>query len=774
MSAYGDNANTTDDEVHTASPEHHPHTGLSGDPHHIKLACQACQRKKIKCDRTFPCGQCSRSGLHCVPSTRKPRARHAVKRGVDSELRSRIAKLEGLVETLSSDVATGNGSSKSEAGGANASTSALAWSSQAGESPIERPQRQGSLDDSSPAATKYVASDFWSTLSNEVQAIKDVLDDEPHASDGEASHQEDHPPPSNLHSMGGASTNAQDYDLIICPPGLIYLMPGALSEPTPSMSLDLFNVFCENVELIFKVFHAPSLRAFLVRNEPYLGNSPDAPCNRALKACIWFSALISISDLECQQRYGLPRAQLLQQYRKLADVMLAQADLINTTEIATMQGFIMYLATARLVDVSRRVWTLSALLVRIAKAMNLHLEESSGESVFMTELKRRFWHQLQVFDAYCAIDRGSEPLVTLSSHSRSAPCNVNDSDFDESTTTPLTDRSNQLTDMTFARLIQDAAIIVQRFNTNEDKPTSDTWQHRQDIASQFARDIQEKHLQYCDPDIPLQRFILVAGKSIMASMMLRAIRPMQKHVSSVPPPVNSPYVLELAVNNLRCSENLYTLQGAKRWQWLVWVQWHAIAVTLAGLCSIRDTPLATEAWELVDRAMVRYERHVADTKNGMLWKPISRLYRKASAFRESGQRAQQTPDSQQGQSQSPLTSSIHVSQQDSPFGITNPTNGARVPSWNLLNSIPVSSMAPPPSTIPDTTAVSASGVNFDVSHQYPFDTTTAASIPDVSAPSGGSGGGMNMPITDHSWWDWEKIMRDLDEINVGEMNWMPA
>lgn len=67
---------------------------------------------------------------------------------------------------------------------------------------------------------------------------------------------------------------------------------------------------------------------------------------------------------------------------------------------------------------------------------------------------------------------------------------------------------------------------------------------------------------------------------------------------------------------------------------IFWVQWHALAVALAGLCSIRDTPLADEAWDYVNRAYDRHSRRVADTKNGMLWRPIEKLYKKASAFRE--------------------------------------------------------------------------------------------------------------------------------------------
>lgn len=74
-----------------------------------------------------------RSNLNCVPSQRKPRARQPGKRTVDSELRSRISKLENLVESLS--------------GEAVASKSSL-------EEPHDIP---GELDDaSSPTVGKYV------------------------------------------------------------------------------------------------------------------------------------------------------------------------------------------------------------------------------------------------------------------------------------------------------------------------------------------------------------------------------------------------------------------------------------------------------------------------------------------------------------------------------------------------------------------------------------------------------------------------------------------
>lgn len=117
-------------------------------------------------------------------------------------------------------------------------------------------------------------------------------------------------------------------------------------------------------------------------------------------------------------------------------------------------------------------------------------------------------------------------------------------------------------------------------------------------------------------------------------MKLRAIRPIQKHVSSVPPRLDSPFTLKIAADSLKSSEAVQEDPETQQYRWMIWPSWHALAVALAGLCSIRDTPLAKEAWISVEKAYARQSRHVADTRNGMLWRPIEKLYRKASAFRD--------------------------------------------------------------------------------------------------------------------------------------------
>lgn len=295
-----------------------------------RLACQACQRKKIKCDRTYPCGQCTRSGLTCAASTRKQRARHAGKRGVDSELKNRISKLESLVESLSGDIGTAASSTGSETHGTDS----------------EQSQQLPAGSGSAPSMRKYVASPFWTSLTSEVAALREALEeeDEPEGETPESSAPHVSTPPS------GSELSNIEYDLIVCPPGKIYVMPGGFMEPTERVASQIFDAYLTNVEPIFRLYHTPTLTRSMREGAPYLGHPWEAPGNQALKRAVWMAGVNSMSESECFAITGENKADALNHYRRLVGISLAQADLVNTTDFATLQAFVTYL-----VSIERRV-----------------------------------------------------------------------------------------------------------------------------------------------------------------------------------------------------------------------------------------------------------------------------------------------------------------------------------------------------------------------------------------------------------------------------------
>lgn len=356
--------------------------------------------------------------------------------------------------------------------------------------------------------------------------------------------------------------------------------------------------------------------------------------------------------------------------------------------------------------------------------MGLH-HEITGLTPFDTEMRRSLWQTIRFVDVFVAIDRATEVLIAFGTWTTQPPHNVNDSEYNEASTS-IPDHDTGLTDMSFALLASEACNTTQRLNTPEANPSGDTWQLRLDIAHNFGKHVQDKYLQYCDPSVPFHRLLSAVGKSMSAGMILRAVRPMMRHVSSVPPRIDSPYVLQIAMDALLENESIYEDPEAERWRWLVWVQWHPLAVALAGLCSIRGTDLAEKAWAVVEKSYDRHSRHVADTRNGMLWRPIEKLAKKANAFRIAGRRESQTLPLRQQQTLAPMPA---IS-----MPITACPPQAQQAQVNQ-HGMPVESMPMDPI----------------MSGQLDFGSTDGFDM-------------MSLQPGDAGWLDWEKIMDDFSDM----------
>ena len=59
------------------------------------LACVQCSSRKIKCDRQFPCTNCVKTNVQCVPATPGPRQRR--RRFPGRELLDRVRRYESLL-----------------------------------------------------------------------------------------------------------------------------------------------------------------------------------------------------------------------------------------------------------------------------------------------------------------------------------------------------------------------------------------------------------------------------------------------------------------------------------------------------------------------------------------------------------------------------------------------------------------------------------------------------------------------------------------------------
>lgn len=458
----------------------------------------------------------------------------------------------------------------------------------------------------------------------------------------------------------------------------------------------------------------------MLDGQPYLGQPCDAPCNRAVKAAIFFAGANSCSDEECLV-FGKSRRELANDFRRKVDIALYQAHPLNSTELATLQALTVYVGSIRVLDTSRRAWTMVALLDRIGRSLGIH-QEFPGESIYLRELRRRLWYSVIFLDCFASMDRGTDPTIMPNSYNRPLPSNVNDDDFDEYSTT-LNCRTNELTDMSLALMAHDGSIIPFREKSGLANLLSEPWQQQLQKAYELQTRMQERYFRHCDPANPYHQTLRYTGIAIVHCMFLRSVRPLQYDSSAPPPRVDSPWVMDLALNILRHSSQMWA-HIAGIWRRMPWVPWHAIAVVLAGLCSVRGTDIANEAWQLVDNAMVRYAPLVADGPNGMLWRPIEKLYKKAVAFRD----GLDSPKPLQTQYALPATQGMSEPYRD-------PQIVAQDPAASIM---PVGDFR-----------IDIADPMFDISSDM------MASLPN-----------------DTSWLDWESIVRDIDEVKAEDMQWI--
>ncbi|KAF1938012.1 hypothetical protein EJ02DRAFT_505683 [Clathrospora elynae] len=120
------------------------------------------------------------------------------------------------------------------------------------------------------------------------------------------------------------------------------------------------------------------------------------------------------------------------------------------TELSTLQVEILLLLSRSLRHLyPEKLWSSTGALVRTAMVMGLHMDPTgvSGVSPYQAEMRRRLWATLLEMDLQASMTAGMPLIVpTLDSYNL-VPANLNDTDFDESSTKlPRSRPLNNLTD----------------------------------------------------------------------------------------------------------------------------------------------------------------------------------------------------------------------------------------------------------------------------------------------------------------------------------------
>lgn len=322
------------------------------------------------------------------------------------------------------------------------------------------------------------------------------------------------------------------------------------------------------------------------------------------------------------------------------------------------------------------MWTLIAVAVRIAKALGLHLdpdkEAGASETFFDQQMRRRLWLTICLMDLQASFGETTEPLVGHEETASSLTVlrNINDSDFDTTTTHEVPDRE-ELTDTTFALVTYHAQLggRLLNFSAHEDKSgcgggnddggggngrpvtlsTSSIMSDRE-ARQQHVRRFEQRALgllHFCDPESsPFAWFTWHGTQCLVAGMRLSALCPVRRARAGVHGPPSPPRMegdtelLRLTLRVLEKAQLMHTDPRGEGFRWYVTIPWLALATAIAECYVCADTALLRRAWPLVEASYQHHEavitRHSGETLQGPLPKLMRQTREKLAALLHGG------------------------------------------------------------------------------------------------------------------------------------------
>ncbi|KAJ8060421.1 hypothetical protein OCU04_010748 [Sclerotinia nivalis] len=451
------------------------------------VSCLRCREKKLKCDRLLPCQNCTKipgSSAECTynhdptksipksrPSTNSPGDRTPDLKNVSSTLANSVNIIQsnggfGVVEELQSRVARLEELLQVSGKLPNIQRS----TSQS--SPTHRVSKRTNFPPRlipglctlvvKGSRSRYHGQNDRITLLNQFPEAKDFINKSANsntsiinlAKDVQYLQQK-----SQAHLKMRKETSSQESAAILSK--LREFLPG---KPVCDR---LLKIYTDNFEKSSRILHVPSFLRLYSR----FWTSPDDKLFQTSSFLPQLTTILAICYKFLDSNSGFDDDQ--KTYLEMASLELVTAwiDTISrkqAIDISTLQTETLLLLARQLQLLSPdKLWCATGALVRSAMVMGLHLRpaEFKKMSPFHAELRRRIWVTIVQMDLQASMAASMPSIVPDIDFNQLAPANLNDADFDESTTElppskPLYEWTDSLAQVTLAMSLAQQLKVV--------------------------------------------------------------------------------------------------------------------------------------------------------------------------------------------------------------------------------------------------------------------------------------------------------------------------
>ena len=403
------------------------------------------------------------------------------------------------------------------------------------------------------------------------------------------------------------------------------------------MSHLLLDVFEENVAPLIMIIHKPALRTLIQTASTHPGELDRS--SEALVFSVYFAAVSSMTGEQCLARLGENHDVVVKRYRFAIEQALARVGFLHTHKLLVLQAAVLFLTCACHPQDSHFVWTMIAVVTRLALGLGLHRDGSHfGLTPYETEMRRRVWWYIYLLDVKSSEYQATSPQIREGDYDTLLPLNINDDDLSSDLADVPQERTG-FTEMTLT-LVRCEILISRRksmqMTSQGVEGPNILFQNRNLVLEESKRLLDQRYLQFCDLSIPIHWVTAAIARVALARLWLVS------HFSLLtaegfdpsPWPDQCDVLILTAIEVLEFVYLLETNENTTKWSWLFqgYVQWQSFAFLLSELCVRPESSLSDRAWMAVSRIWDRWNDWMVH-KEGFIMRPLRRLTERAAAVR---------------------------------------------------------------------------------------------------------------------------------------------
>ncbi|KAL8951331.1 MAG: hypothetical protein Q9222_002696 [Ikaeria aurantiellina] len=483
-------------------------------------SCLECRRRKLKCDKSHPCTNCTKNSRDCV----------FLAPALDSASQLRLTeikeKMGSLERVLEQDVARKGVKQK-------------LWKAEPDIDQVDfapEPEDEKDLEPTPLAVSDAVYDDDADDdladlgfamgrmrLSDRIggffrpkmaEELTVSLNDEPAEPKGPTrkSLSPEQPIPYFVPKPSSNSFLAPG-PTYIAPSSSFFFASGQTSAslidflPSKIIADRLLSQYWIAVHPLCRIVHKPSFqrryKAFWADVE--VGIEPTGSLQAVVFAAL-FSGVVSLADNAVLMEFGTTKKELVDNFQMGTETALGRANVIRTTKVETLQALVMYMMPLCRGEISRSHSALVGTALRIAECMGLHRDGTEyGFGPVETHVRRLIWYQICFLDIRTCEAQGPRPHIRADEFDTQFPLNVDDEELEGSE--PATQSASRWTDMTLSLIRMECnemcrVVWIDRVRLEKKKISLTAVLGK---IENFRKMMKEKYLSLINDSIPVQR-----------------------------------------------------------------------------------------------------------------------------------------------------------------------------------------------------------------------------------------------------------------------------